>query len=138
MSSERPYLLSSADINRAMDKAYCDNEHLEKKVDHDLWNSFIKYIMVEQNAKYEARLSEDIDKKFEEADDEERAKKSVRPYHESYVHARCKVTTKMPRKLAETYAANPIFYGSTFCCGCRSSFPVGEFTWSGTNNVMGE
>jgi hypothetical protein len=69
MSSERPYLLSSADINRAMDKAYCDNEHLEKKVDHDLWNSFITYIMVAQYAKYETRLSEDIDKKFEEADE---------------------------------------------------------------------
>lgn len=70
--------------------------------------------------------------------DDERAKGFVRPYNESYVHATCGTTTAMPRKIAETYAVNSKFYSTTFCCGCRGYFPVGEFVWAGTNNIVGE
>jgi len=43
----------------------------------------------------------------------------------------CTVTT-MGRKIAETYARDPEFYGATFCCGCGKHLPVGEmgeFEW---------
>ena len=45
----------------------------------------------------------------------------------------CGVTTTMARKLAETYARQPSFYGATFCCGCGTHLPVGadgEFVWA--------
>jgi hypothetical protein len=46
----------------------------------------------------------------------------------------------MPKQIAETYAANPSYYGSTFCCGCGKYLPVGrdgEFVWDGTNDRVG-
>lgn len=49
----------------------------------------------------------------------------------------CGVTTTMPRACAETYAVNPSYYGSTFCCGCGEYFPVREFTWSGSKERVG-
>jgi hypothetical protein len=44
----------------------------------------------------------------------------------------CGGVTTMPRKCAETYAAQPGYYGSTFCATCHAYFPVGrdgEFVW---------
>ncbi len=44
----------------------------------------------------------------------------------------CRETTTMGRSIAETYARNPLFYGSTFCATCRVHLPVGEdgeFEW---------
>lgn len=44
----------------------------------------------------------------------------------------CGTTTTMPLAIAETYARDPYFYGSTFCCGCGTYLPVGdwgEFVW---------
>lgn len=52
----------------------------------------------------------------------------------------CGVVTSMPRQIAETYAANPGYYGSTFCCGCGTYLPVGskgEFVWDGTDERVG-
>lgn len=52
----------------------------------------------------------------------------------------CGVKTSMPQQIAETYAANPSYYGSTFCCGCGQYLPVGahgEFVWDGTNDRVG-
>lgn len=52
----------------------------------------------------------------------------------------CGVRTSMPRSIAETYAAQPGYYGSTFCCGCREYLPVGrngEFVWDGTDERVG-
>jgi hypothetical protein len=52
----------------------------------------------------------------------------------------CGVFTRMPQAIAETYAANPGFYGSTFCCGCRDYLPVGEdgeFVWADTQDRVG-
>ena len=72
--------------------------------------------------------------------DEERAKGFVRPVRRSYVHEKCGVLTTMGQAIAETYARNPAFYGATFCCGCRSHFPVGaegEFVWDGTAEKVG-
>jgi hypothetical protein len=86
----------------------------------------------------------------------ERAQGFVRPVRTSYIHSKpgssagpaactcggdndghslscpltpCGAVTTMGRALAETYARQPDFYGSTYCCGCSMHRPVGEFTW---------
>lgn len=44
----------------------------------------------------------------------------------------CGAETRMPESIAETYAREPNFYGSTFCVGCKTYRPVGargEFVW---------
>lgn len=44
----------------------------------------------------------------------------------------CGTVTSMPLAIAETYAREPHYYGSTFCCGCGKYLPVGrqgEFVW---------
>lgn len=69
--------------------------------------------------------------------DEERAKKWVRPYRDKYTHDKCGTSTNMGRKLSETYARDPKFYGATFCVACGKHYPVGEFTWNGTNERVG-
>ncbi len=64
--------------------------------------------------------------------DEERAKGFVRPVRRSYLHLVCGAVTTMGQAIAETYAANPRFYGATFCCTCRQHCAVGadgEFVW---------
>lgn len=56
----------------------------------------------------------------------------VRPVRRTYVHLTCGSTTTMGQKLAETYAAQPDFYGGTMCVACKGHFPVGaagEFVW---------
>ncbi len=64
--------------------------------------------------------------------EEERAKGFVRPVRDTYVHSRCNTETSMPTAIAETYARNPYFYGSTYCVFCSMHRPVGpngEFSW---------
>ncbi|HMN55637.1 MAG TPA: hypothetical protein PKE15_00185 [Ottowia sp.] len=68
---------------------------------------------------------------------EERAKGFVRPVRRSYVHVGCGAVTTMAQALAETYARDPSFYGGTFCCSCRTHYPVAEFRWDGTDEVVG-
>ena len=68
---------------------------------------------------------------------EERAKGFIRPVRRSYVHDKCGVLTSMPQAIAETYAREPTYYGSTFCCGCGGYFPVGEFAWDGSDEKVG-
>lgn len=41
----------------------------------------------------------------------------------------CGTVTTMGRAIAETYARNPNFYGSTYCLHCQKHLPVDEFTW---------
>lgn len=50
----------------------------------------------------------------------------------------CQGATSMPQKIAETYAAQPSFYGSTFCVHCQEYLPVGargEFVWDDGSRV---
>lgn len=71
---------------------------------------------------------------------EDRDKGFVRPVRTSYKHEKCGSITTMGRAIAETYAANPGFYGSTFCCHCHGYFPVGvngEFVWTDTTEKVG-
>ncbi len=69
--------------------------------------------------------------------EEERSKGFVRPYRDKYKHLECGTTTTMGRALSETYARNPKFYGSTYCCYCQKHLPVGEFTWDADGQVVG-
>lgn len=72
---------------------------------------------------------------------EERAKGFIRPVRMSYVHLVCGTETTMGNAIAETYARDPKYYGSTFCVACRGHFPVGEngeFVWAdGTGEKVG-
>jgi len=68
---------------------------------------------------------------------EEKAKGFVRPVRTKYVHDKCGVETVMHESIAETYARDPKFYGSTYCVGCQMHLPVSEFTWSNTNEKVG-
>lgn len=49
----------------------------------------------------------------------------------------CGTVTTMSQGIAETYARNPKFYGSTYCCCCQRHLPVEEFVWEGTNQAVG-
>jgi len=69
--------------------------------------------------------------------EEDRKNGHVRPLRKNYVHKKCNTNTRMPMACAETYAKNPKYYGSTFCCGCGDYFPVSQFLWEGTNEEVG-
>lgn len=69
--------------------------------------------------------------------DAERAKGFVRPLRNCYVHKSCDVVTTMSRTIAETYARDPKFYGSTYCARCCKHLPVSEFLWDGTTEAVG-
>jgi hypothetical protein len=74
--------------------------------------------------------------KFEEYPDPEEGAPRGRFWSQAELDAvgrGCGMVTTMPQPIAETYARQPGFYGSTFCCGCREYRPVGgrgEFVWS--------
>lgn len=64
--------------------------------------------------------------------DAERAKGFVRPVRRSYVHETCGGATTMGLEIAETYARQPDYYGSTFCVHCGAHFLIGihgQFVW---------
>ena len=70
--------------------------------------------------------------------DEERDREFVRPVRRSYVHNVCGTSTTMTMAIAETYARDPKFYGSTYCMHCRKHLPVGpdgEFEWPDSTKV---
>lgn len=85
---------------------------------------------------------------------EERAKGFVRPVRRTYVHAGinpkfdgtlldstgeggCGTPTTMGVALAETYARDPKFYTGTFCVNCGAHFPLAQFVWAGTTEIVG-
>lgn len=49
----------------------------------------------------------------------------------------CGSVTTMGRALSETYARNPKFYGATYCAGCNTHLPIGEFTWKEDGEILG-
>jgi hypothetical protein len=67
----------------------------------------------------------------------ERAKGFVRPVRNTYKHNTCGSITSMGTALAETYARDPKFYSGTFCTTCRAHFPLDEFVWAGTAEMLG-
>lgn len=61
----------------------------------------------------------------------------VRPVRHAYIHEKCGTETRMGTSIAESYAREPAFYGSTFCSACGAYFPVGadgEFVWADAPN----
>lgn len=69
--------------------------------------------------------------------DEELRKGYVRPVRAEYTHTVCGTNTRMSDKIAETYARDPKFYGSTYCVHCQMHRPVSEFVWKGTDERVG-
>ncbi len=87
----------------------------------------------------------------------ERKKGFVRPVRDSYIHVGvgghevdpsnpaksglkapgCGVLTRMGLILAETYARDPKFYNGTFCVGCGKHFPLDQFVWADTDEIVG-
>lgn len=61
--------------------------------------------------------------------DTEKAKGYIRPIRATYIHRACGQATTMSPGLAETYAREPQFYGSTYCTGCRMHLAIHEFEW---------
>lgn len=51
--------------------------------------------------------------------------------------AGCQTRTTITQEIAETYARDPNFYGSTFCVNCGKHLPVGEFKWLVDGSVVG-
>jgi len=49
----------------------------------------------------------------------------------------CDTVTTMATALAETYAREPGFYGSTYCVNCSRHLPVADFVWDGTTERVG-
>lgn len=103
------------------------------------------YTHVGKSPKYPLRdLTEDEQKqyaqfgyvKYEEYP-EELKPLSGRFWTRKDLNGRCGTTTTMGQALAETYARNPKFYGSTFCVHCGAHFSVDEFVWSGTDEPVG-
>lgn len=69
----------------------------------------------------------------------ERAKGFLRPVRRKYKHINCGTITTMGVALAETYAADPKFYGATMCVNCNAHRPVGEdgeFFWVDDNGQV--
>jgi len=56
---------------------------------------------------------------------------------QSHRRGGCGTSTHMGLALSETYARDPKFYGSTFCCMCNRHLPVAEFVWSKDGEVVG-
>jgi hypothetical protein len=69
--------------------------------------------------------------------EEERSKGFVRPVRTAYVHKACGSVTTMPLAIAQTYARDPKFYGSTYCVHCSKHLPVSEFIWCNSNEALG-
>jgi hypothetical protein len=69
---------------------------------------------------------------------DQRAKGFIRPVRRSYIHQVCGAVTTMSQAIAETYARQPGFYGTTFCAHCSRHLPVGpagEFVWEDGSKV---
>ena|SRR3990167_7802465 len=67
----------------------------------------------------------------------ERAKGFARPVRRQYVHLTCGAVTHIGMALAETYARDPGFYSGTFCVSCKAHFPLSQFIWDGTEEILG-
>lgn len=68
---------------------------------------------------------------------EEHANGFVRPYRAEYIHTKCGELTRMHKGIAETYARDPCFYTSTYCTHCRDHFPLHEFVWENSAELVG-
>jgi len=70
-----------------------------------------------------------MNKKYLVLSDEEIARGFVQPCRRTYIHKKCRTSTTMGQRLAETYAVDPWFYGATYCVHCGHHPRLEEFTW---------
>ena len=68
---------------------------------------------------------------------ESESPKTGRFWTQAQLDSGCGAVTTMGQAIAETYARDPKFYGSTFCCTCNEHLPVEQFIWDGTDEVVG-
>lgn len=76
--------------------------------------------------------------KYEEYPNQSEGSVVGRFWTERDLKSGCGTSTTMGLAIAETYARNPNFYGSTFCCLCGNHYPVGEageFEWEDGSKV---
>lgn len=98
-----------------------------------------KYPLIDVDAAYRAALDYELDPdwiKFEPypdgAGERGLGKYWTQADLDKVAKGGCGTLTRMPAACAATYATEPGFYGSTFCCGCGAYFKVGrdgEFVW---------
>ena len=88
----------------------------------------------EEKERYTKFYGEDA--KFEEYPESE-SPVTGRFWKKADLERACGAVTTMAQAIAETYARQPSYYGSTFCCHCGKHFPVEEFVWDGTNERVG-
>jgi hypothetical protein len=68
--------------------------------------------------------------------EEDRKRGFLLPIRAQYKHLKCGTVTRMSAPIAETYARDPWFYGSTYCVGCQMHRPLEEFTWEPDGTTM--
>lgn len=74
---------------------------------------------------------------FEPDPDPETSGRVGRYWTEAQLSGGCGTETTMSVAIAETYARDPKFYGSTLCVHCKRHLPVAEFVWTGTTEAVG-
>ena len=67
----------------------------------------------------------------------EREEGFIRPVRRTYRHVVCDKVTSIGQGVAEMYARDPKCFGNTYCHHCQADFPVGEFAWEGTDELVG-
>jgi hypothetical protein len=75
--------------------------------------------------------------RFESYPDADQTGVNGRYWTQAQLDGGCGTCTTMSRAIAETYARDPSYYGSTFCVHCRRHFAVEEFVWEGTDERLG-
>ena len=76
--------------------------------------------------------------KYEEYPEDSGENGQGRFWTQAELDSGCGTVTTMGLALAETYAREPRYYGSTFCCNCNDHIGVKEFVWEGTEIRLGE
>jgi len=103
------------------------------------------YVHVGSKPKYPLRdLTDDEKERYSDSEydklevyPESESPKSGKFWTQKELDGGCGVKTKINYALAETYARDPAFYGGTYCAGCGTHFPVAEFVWEGTDELVG-
>jgi hypothetical protein len=66
------------------------------------------------------------------------AKGYQRPYRDAVLHARCGTLVVLRQDVAREFARSPGVLWTVQCPHCKTGrYPVGEFKWQGTDDVVG-
>lgn len=69
----------------------------------------------------------------------ERRRGFKRPVRLDYKHDTkdCGKVTTLTQRIAEIYARQPDYHGSTFCASCGAYFPIKQFKWVSDGTQVG-